>query len=163
MKPILQALLVADHVYVDATTNKKIVTGIFHRMMFGPALVEQPEQPEQPGGGEPNESTTVVPRKIQVPLSGHQSGSPFCYISLTEVRGKQPFVLRYVRLNDEKAIFQTEFQLECNDPLRTIELVFPLLKLPSDKVGYFALELLWNHEPLGCHRISVEEHPQSES
>lgn len=143
MKPVLQALLVADHIYVDKITGKKIVAGIFHRMMFAKAQAVQ--------------SVDEGAIRIEVPLGGQQSGSPFCYISLTEVRGKQPFTLRYVNLEDDKPLFQTEFEIECNNPLETVEAVFPLPRFPADKPGHFALELLWGQEPLGCHRITVAE------
>ncbi|MCC7475555.1 MAG: hypothetical protein IT425_09180 [Pirellulales bacterium] len=148
MKPILQALLMADHVYVDAATKKKIVVGIFHRMTFAT---------KREGLEAPNADGT---RQIQVPLSGHLSGSPFCYVSLTEVRGKQPFTLRFVHLDEDRALFQTTFEVECNNPLETIEAVFPLPYLPVKGPGHYALELLWGMEPLGCHRIVAVEGPQ---
>ena len=142
MKPVLQALLVADHVYVDIATNKKVVAGIFHRLTIRTRTAE--------AAGEDKV-------KIQIPLSGHQLGSPFCYISLTEIRGSQPFTLRYVNLEDDKALFQTEFNAECSNPLETIEAVFPLPALPIPGPGHYALELLWGQEPLGCHRITIVE------
>ena len=156
MRPILQALLVADHVYVDAATNKKIVAGIFHRLLLAKAKVETVDQPVGEISGE-------GARKIEIPIGGHQPGSPFCYISVTEVRGKQPFTLRYVNLDDDKALFQTEFQLECANPLETVEAVFPLPVLPAREAGHYALELLWGQEPLGCHRITIIATPQPES
>jgi len=86
-----------------------------------------------------------------------QSGSPFCYISLTEVRGRSSFELRYVDLAEDKVLFGTQFEIDCNNPLETVELVFPLPLLPGSRPGTFVLELLWNNEPLGYHRITVEE------
>ena len=150
MKPVLQALLVADHVYIDKVTGKKVVAGIFHRLWFKKAQ-RVPEINAEQG--------TI---KIEIPASGHQSGSPFCYISLTELRGKQPLALRYVRLDDYKVIFRTEFTIECQNPLETIAIVFPLPVLPTHTPGIFALELLWNEEPLGSHRLIVEELKEGE-
>jgi hypothetical protein len=136
--------LVADHVYIDAGTGKKIVAGIFHRMTLTPAKLE------------PTGENTV---RLEVPAGGHQSGSPFCYISLTEIRGKQPFTLRYVSLEDDKALFEMQFMAECQDPLETVEAVFPLPALPVLGPGHYAIELLWGQEPLGCHRITMIEQP----
>lgn len=152
MKPILQALLVADHVYVDAATNKKIVAGIFHRMSIAKSNIEEEVKKSEDGT-----------RKLEIPQSGHRSGSPFCYISLTEIRSNQKFTLRFVNLEDDQALFQTEFEASCNNPLETIEAVFALPVLPLKGAGHYALELLWDQEPLGCHRITVVEPTQTES
>ncbi len=156
MKPILQALLMADHVYVDAATKKKIVAGIFHKLVLFPPKLEPVPGPEGEYSGE-------SVQRIQIPVAGQKSGSPFCYLSVTEVYGKQAFTLRYVNLDDDKAIFQTEFQLEGKDPLETIEFVLPLPELPSKAAGHYALELLWGLEPLGCHRITIEKSSTTES
>ena len=144
MKPVLQALLVADHVYADAATGKKIVAGIFHRLMF-----KRPPPPEEPG-----QQTASV---VHIGSGGHRAGSPFCYLSLTEVRGEQSFELRYVDLGTDTAIFGTKFTFKSNNPLHTIEHILPLPTLPAAKPGVFALELLWNNESLGSHRIIVDE------
>jgi hypothetical protein len=153
LKPIVQALLVADHVYTDKATNKKIVAGIFHRLWFRkPGDVPRP--PDDPAlGTQPGEAKGT----ISVPPGGYNAGSPFCYISLTEVHGKQPFELRYIDLSSDQVIFGTKFGIECNDPLQTIEMVLPLPPLPAVKAATYTLELFWNDEALGAHRITVAE------
>ncbi len=147
MKPVLQALLVADHIYVDAITGKKIVCGIFHRILF---TENQPDQVQGEGG----ESNLKM---IQISPGGQRAGSPFCYISMTDVRGEQDFELRYVDLADDKALLQTKFRVTSKDPVQTVEIVLPLPAFPASKPGTFALELLWNNEPLGSHRINVDK------
>jgi hypothetical protein len=145
VKPTLQALLVADHVYTDKTTGKKIIAGVFHRIWFAkPKTIERSEEGKI---------------EIKVPPGGMQAGSPFCYISLTEVRGSQKFTLRYVHLNEDKSIFSGEFQVNGSSPIETLEVVVPLPPLVAAQAGVFALELLWNDEPLGSHRISFVEIP----
>lgn len=145
MKPLLQALLVADHVYVDQTTGKKVIAGIFHKFRFAPT--NRSEQEAAPDGK----------IRIQIPPGGHRAGSPFCYISLTEVHNKQRFTLRYVALSDERVFFESSIDVDCPDPLQTVEIVLPLPMLPATQAGVFALELLWNRECIGSHRIIVEE------
>ena len=146
MKPILQALLVADHVYEDKNTSKKVVAGIFHHLWYRKA--EDAIQDNKEDGT----------RKIQVSPGGLKAGSPFCYISMTELRNKPSFSLRYVKLSDEKVFFHTDFTVDCNNPLEIVEIVLPLPTLPADSPGTYALELLWNKdEPLGSHRIIAEE------
>ena len=145
MKPILQALLVADHVYQDKATGKKIVAGIFHNLYYHKTPPSSTEGDKQ----EPN--------TVRVTAGGHRAGSPFCYISLTEVRGEQEFELRYVDLNDDKPLIQTTFRVNSPSPIDTIEAIIPLPALPVGKAGTFALELLWCNEHLGAHRIKVIE------
>jgi hypothetical protein len=148
IRPTLQALLVADHIYTDHETQKKVVAGIFHQL-----ITISPSPPASANAGE-------------APISIHnlrRAGSPFAYASLTDVRGKQEFVLRYVDLGTDNVIFQYEIEVQSDDPLASAELAIPLPLIPSSKEGTFALELLWNNEPLGSYRIQVKSqklHPQ---
>jgi len=142
VKPILQALLLADHVYRDPT-GKHVIAGTFNKMVFAKRGAE-PKTVEIDG-----EEKQIIPGGVQI-------GSPHVYISLTELRGKTQCVLRYVNLEQDKALFQTHFAVECADPLETVELVLPMPMLPH-VAGVHALELLCNDEPIGSHRIIVEE------
>ena len=142
MKPLLQALLLADHIYQDLT-GKHIIAGTFNKMV----VVK--------GAAAPKTVEIDGEEKHRV-LGGGQPGNPYAYISLTDIRGKIECVLRYVNLEHDKALFQTKFTVECADPLQTVELVLPLPKLPP-VAGVYALELLCGDEPLGSHRIIVEE------
>ncbi len=141
MKPVLQALVVADRVYEDKATGKKIIAGTFSRLLF-----RKPAQQGQP---------------LSIPPSGAQAGSPFAYISLTDIHGVANLTLRYVRLDDLEArpIFQTDgINVKCEDRLATVELAIPLPPLPITK-GVFAVEILCEGELLGSHKIVVAEAP----
>lgn len=143
MKPLLQSILVADHIYTDAATGKKIITGVFHNLGFvSPKAME--EHVEREGA-------------VPIPKAGFGAGAPFAYISMTDVRGEQEFALRYVDLSDESVLFEFGLRITSTDPLQTNEAVIPLPKLPANTDGVFALELLWNEEPLGSFRIQVKE------
>jgi hypothetical protein len=150
VKPILQALLLADHVYTDSVTGKKIVAGIFHSVFIRRDLPEELKKALE--GAEV---------KVRVRASGYQAGSPFCYVSMTEVRGEQHFQLRFVDLADESALLEGGFAATSTNPLDTIEIIIPLPTLPITKTGNYALELLWNSEPLGVHRLKVVEAPEA--
>ena len=143
MKPLLQALLLADRIYRDVDSNKHVIAGVFNRLWF------------KKDGATPR---TVVVDGVerQVIAGGVQAGSPSAYISLTEIHGAIDCVLRYVDLHEDKAIFQCGFRIECGNPLETVELTLPLPTLPP-KAGIFALELLCDGEPVGSHRVIVEE------
>lgn len=134
-KPVLKALLVADHVYKDSTSGKIIVCGIFHNIF----LRRTSEQP---------------PAFTEV-QNGFAAGSPFAYVAVTEAKGSHTLNLRYVNLATDLVYFQVELKVECKDPLLTIDIPVPLPVLPMEK-GVYALELLWNsNDPMGSFRITV--------
>ena len=83
MKPVLQSLLLADHVYSDQATGKKIVAGVFNR-------VQRMKAPPKPPEGE-------VPRPVPIPAGGLAS-TPFVYMAITELRGKTDFILELTDL-----------------------------------------------------------------
>ena len=142
-KPILQAILVADHIYTDKMSGKNIVAGIFHDLYFF-----DPQQLQQ----------LTESGKAPLPFApGQRSGSPYAYVSLTEVHGNQQFQLRYVNVANEKLHFDCNLDVQCKDPLATVELIVPLPALPANEPGAFALELLWKGEPLGSFRIAVKQ------
>jgi hypothetical protein len=143
VKPVLQALLVADRVYEDKATGKKMIVGTFSRMHF---------QQKKMTAGE----------AFQIPVVGLQAGSPFAYISITDVHGVADLVVRYVRLDAEdetrqEPIFCTNtISVKCEDRLATVELIVPLPMLPM-VAGVFALEVMCEGGILGAHRIVVED------
>ena len=147
MKPVLQALLVADHIYQDKKTGKSIVAGIFHQLLFKKA--------EDVQAALKQEGT-----QIAIP-GGLAAGSPYAYVSLTDIRGEQEFTLRYVYLNEDRSLFNTKFRVKSKNPLDTVECIFALPALPTEKAGVYALELIWNDTdagtPIGSFRIHVQE------
>lgn len=247
-KPVLQSLILADHVYEDKLTGKRIIAGVFNRIIRGvrvikeipapsppsfspptfslpspqpavpsqaahaappPSAPVQPSEPSfvNPGQGVPDvppsyqepaadespapvqrapisdapqapspppqappatpAQTTFTPppvqpgqRVLEIPPTGLQSGSPFAYLSLTEVRGLTPFILQLVSLEDDTQLFRSDLRVECHNPLYTIELTVPLPPIAPPKAGIYALELLYNHEILGSLRIVVEDAAQ---
>jgi hypothetical protein len=152
IKPILQALVLADNVYVDRMTGKFIIAGTFtHLFVFNP--IPQPDATADPVVG--------GMRKLG-PHEVFSTGSPFAYISLTNVRGKVPLELRYVDLGENTAMLKFELAVEGDDPLKTIEMAVRLPRLPP-KIGTYALELLADDELLGSHRVSVIDAPNQDN
>ena len=141
MKPVLQALLIADKIYDDKSTGKKVIAGTFNTLITGELPLEQ-RQDEQ------GNTHSIIP-------GGLKAGSPTAFISMTELRDEYPFVLRYVDLDDNRVLMQCNFKVRCIDPLQTVELAIPLPELPSPHPGVFALELLCRDEPMGSLRINV--------
>lgn len=142
--PVLQALLVADHVYQDRGTGKYLICGVFS------VLYKVPE-----GAGPTVEEINKGVRLEKV----RTAGSPQVYLSLTELNGKKSFQLRYVDLQDNSVLFVISFDLSCSDPLQTVEGSIALPLLPSPRYGVYALELLCEDELLGTHRVQVQKSP----
>ena len=149
MKPVLQALLLADRVYEDKTTGKKVIAGTFNRLWFSKQGSQKPREVETDGV------------KRQVIPGGMHAGSPCAFISLTDIRGPISCVLRYIDLEDNQLLLETAFQLRCDDPLQTVEVAIQMPPLPTKKAGIHALELLCNDDPIGSLRITVEELKES--
>jgi len=144
MKPVLQALLLADHVYEDKATGKKVIAGTFTKLQFA-KKVAIPTVKDAQG------------REVRVLPAGVDAGSPTLYLSITEIVNKAEFVLRYVDLANNQALFETNLEITTESPLAIVEAAIPLPKLPTPHAGAFSIELLWNNEILGSHRIILEE------
>ncbi|HEY2415937.1 MAG TPA: hypothetical protein VGI40_27090 [Pirellulaceae bacterium] len=114
----------------------------------------QPPQPLNPNNLQPGQ------RVLEIPPTGLQSGSPFAYLSLTEVRGAMAFILQLVNLEDDSQLFRSDLRVECHNPLLTVEMTVPLPPISPPQAGIYALELMWNNEILGSLRIIVEDAAQ---
>ena len=166
-RPVLQALVLADHVYKDAFTGKMVIAGTFNRLCVGKSKPpEEKQSPSQQGENAPQQQGENAPQQPGGPrkLKAHEIsrvGSTAAYISLTEVRGMVPLELRYVDLADNRTVLRVEFAVRSDDPLSTIEAVIPIPPMLAPHVGVFALELLSDNEPVGSHRVTVSALPGS--
>jgi len=171
--PVLQALLVADQIYQDQATGKFVICGIFGSIFFIPHENETGSENSPPAnsGGQPA-GRSVENSGAQLPGSAAPApqqmslnrlirvGSPYAYVSLTEVHGQRSFELRYVDLKENTVVFAFEFKVDCRNPLETVQLSLPLPALPVLHEGVFVLELLCEGELLGSHRILTKRQPQ---
>lgn len=142
MKPILQALLLCDRVYQDRS-GKFIIVGVFDHWFFKPRV----------GGVEhsqPVEEQVITPAEIQ------DVGTPWVYISLTDVKGPTKLELRFENLTGAEVYFSAVFEVSSPDPLQSVQIGMPVPKLPS-KAGDYILELLHDNVSLGAHRVKISE------
>ena len=144
MKPVLQALVLADRVYNDAQSGKKIIAGTFTRFWFSKAPAYK--EIDQPDG-----------TKRRLLAGGLQAGSPWMYLSLTDVIDGTKLILQFVKLEDQKILFGTEIILKCDDRLKIVEVVMPLPMLPINGKGIYAFEVMCDGEMLGSYRIVADE------
>lgn len=161
-KPVLQALVLADHVYQDRHTGKMIIAGTFTRMTrgshpAGPLMVRTKlgidglpvpvlDKPE----GQPEAPTPVHPATVGI------AGSPFVYVCLTNIHTSAKLELRYVDLSDHKILMRCGMAVQCNSPLLAVELSVPApTPLPAPHDGVYSMELICEEELLGSWRVNV--------
>ncbi|OHB71405.1 MAG: hypothetical protein A2V70_15735 [Planctomycetes bacterium RBG_13_63_9] len=144
MKPVLQALVLAERVYTDIT-GKKIIAGTFNRVQF--TRTTQFVQERQSPSGE----TKYFVR------GGVHGGSPYAYISLTDVVDNTQLTLQFVNLTKNVVILEQQLTVQCDGRLQTIEIVAPLPPLPVCEAGVYAFEVVCEEAILGSHRVIAEE------
>src|ERR1700677_3492979 len=142
MKPVLQALVLAERIYSDAQTNKKVICGTFNQLVVG--MVQLVAQ--KPDGSIVN----LIP-------GGTDMGSPSVFISLTDVVDGTEIALQFVNQTKNIVLLQTGFKLQVKDRLQTIEIVAPLPSMSQivKETGIYSLDILCEGEILGSHRLVV--------
>ena len=145
MKPILQALLLCDRVYVDVS-GKFIIVGVFDRWLY------KLPKPAAPGNEvvEPGSEVKKTINEIQ------DVGTPWAFISITDVKGPTKLELRFEQLTGSEVFFSAGIEVSSEDPLSSVKIGIPVPKLPS-KAGDYILELLHEDVSLGSHRVRIEE------
>jgi hypothetical protein len=184
LKPVLQALVLADNVYQDKFTGKMIIAGTFNQLFIikpheksvepqppHPQAVQPapplPSAPPTPPSMQPPQPMQQQPMQPQPPAGGRQmswqeirrSGSPYAYVSLTGLHGSAPMELRYTDLANNSPLFSIKFSVKSDDPLKTVETIVPVPSLPAPHAGAYALELFSENEMLGSHRINALDSP----
>lgn len=146
MKPIVQAFLLADHIYQDKHTGKAIIAGCFTR--YKRYLSSDADEVDSPQD---------APHRMQANQPPTQPGSPYAYLNLVSVKRECTIELRWVRLSDNKVYFWMQAPIRpAKDPLQHVEAIVPLPMLPFEGEGSYALELLTDNEPLATWRVTLE-------
>jgi hypothetical protein len=126
IRPILQALVLADHIYIDAKSGKKIIAGTFNHLASPtfPSFFGRPTFAFL--------SLTDVHGSVTINLK---------YVDLA---------------NNEVLMEMRDLELESpGDPLATVEMVVELPRFPMPHPGVFAFEVYAFEEPIGSLRIHV--------
>jgi hypothetical protein len=143
VKPVLQALVLADRVYQDVT-GKKIIAGTFSGYKFSrrPPVAE---------------ITLPDGSKKRALFGGMSIGAPCAYVSLTDVCDGTKIQIQFINLTKNEVLFGNELSISNIQRLQNVELVLPLPILPIKEAGVYAIEIIWNQEVLGSWRIVAED------
>jgi hypothetical protein len=143
MKPVLQALVLAERIY-ETKDGRKIICGTFNRLESGFAT---PQEIEGPGGGK---QVTIA--------GGTDMGCPSAYVSLTDIVGEITLVFQFVSVSRNVSLFQIEAKVSPLNRLETAEFILDLPPLRDwcREIGVYSLDVLCDNEILGSHRLTVE-------
>lgn len=134
VRPILQALVLADHVYIDAKTGKKIIAGTFNHLAA-------PEFPSFFGRTTyAFISLTEVHGNLPITLKYTDLSTSETLLEIRDLPMEAP-----------------------NDPLATVEMVVELPRFPMPHEGTFAFEVYAYDEQVGTLRIQVSHSAEESS
>jgi hypothetical protein len=128
MKPVLQAILLADRVY-EEKTGKKIIAGTFNRVFLSRTA-------NLPAAHPTNSTKTII-------QGGTDIGCPSVYVSLTDLVPEVDVTLRFVNVSKNQVLLECPVKIQCPDRLATIELVLalpPLGRIVTEP-GTYTLDL----------------------
>lgn len=133
IKPILQALLLADHVYIDSGTGKKVIAGTFNHLTASefPSMFERRKFAFL--------SLTEVRGNVAVMLR---------YVDLA---------------TNDVLMEIPNLSVTEKDPLQTVEIVVEIPHFPMPHPGAYAFEAHAEGELLGFLRIFVSKRAQGSS
>jgi len=167
-QPVLQAMVLADHVYQERT-GKFIIAGTFSNVLLREEQRPTEEPPALPAPEDFSKAAPTAegsPLKNPIDLLGGQrtrfedvarqigwAGSPYLYLALTAVHGTVPATLRFVNLADNEILIEAVMELTAPDPVRVVEYSVPMPPLPISKPGVYSLDLFYNEELLGSWRV----------
>lgn len=156
IKPVLHAMVLADHVYQDRRSGKSVIAGTFTKIVFQPNTEEQ--EPIIDPDTTVNIQDAVDGKKPKTYPAFFDMGSPHMYLALSGVRNDIVLEIRLVDLADAKVLMEGEMPItvKVRDPVAVIEVAVPLPRLPIPrKAGHYSVDLLWHGEQLGAWRIDA--------
>ncbi|MDA0284372.1 MAG: hypothetical protein O3B86_13560 [Planctomycetota bacterium] len=153
LKPVVQAILLADHVYRDADTNKFIVAGIFNRVIRS-AAVSIPKSGESRTAEKASKDAGGTEHLVPA-TSVMQAGNPSLYFAMTDFEGTAELEFHYVDLSDHSILFRLKGTLKFPNRFELVQGKVPIPKLPIPHPGQYSLDVLSDGEILGGIRIVV--------
>jgi hypothetical protein len=131
--PVLQSILLADHIYIDASTNKKVIAGTFNRI-----------------------------RALHVPGHFPRTTWAYLCLTDVTVPVELALRYVDLRTN-QVLMGLGGINAQAKSPLDNVECVVEVPPLPLPHRGVFAFEAHCCGQLLGAVRIVVEENPRDQS
>ena len=125
--PFLQTIVLADHVYIDALTQKKVIAGTFSRL-------RSPQFPAKLGR---NTGAYLVLANCHGELR-----LQIRYVDLQ---------------NENVLMKSSELVIQTDDPLQTQEVVMDVPPFPMPHEGQYIFEVYCNGNQIGGIRVVVEK------
>jgi hypothetical protein len=144
VRPVLQALILADRVYEDKS-GKKIIAGTFNRVLLNRTAHIPKDHP-----------TDETKKLVQ---GGTDIGCPSVYVSLTDVVPELDVTLQFTNVSTNQVLLEMPIKIQCPDRLATVEfaMALPPLGRIVQGPGTYSLDLVWNGEIIGSHRIVAQD------
>jgi hypothetical protein len=129
IQPVLQALVLADQVYVDARTGTKVIAGTFNRLWGR-----------------------------RFPTTYGRTSFAFMCLTEVHGRVELRLVYRDLSDNRELMAVKN-LAVQAQDPLVSIEIMVEIPPFPMPHAGAFAFEVHCGDEVLGSLRVMVSQVP----
>jgi len=133
VRPQLQALMLADHIYVDAATGKKIIAGAFNRL----------SSKEFP-------STAGVSKYTLISLTDVH-GTVSLILRFVDLS------------TGDTLLEMQGLEVHADNPLDTVEMILEIPPLPLPHPGTYALEVYSDNEMIGVLRVFADAQAENES
>jgi len=133
LHPVVQSFILADHVYVDARTGKKVIAGTFNEIRL---------RPQQEAMGR-----EVYAYLAMTNCRGHVE-SHLRHVDLSD---------------ESVLWTSRQIKFEATDPLQTYEVVIEVAQLPFPHPGTYVMEVWCNAQRTGSirlHAVRKEEPPR---
>lgn len=147
--PTLQAMVLADKVYIDRATNKYLIIGTFGILKLRRAATRDAGEPNTEPGSEISGPVHVRSESDVV-----NDGNPSLYLALQGIRCPTTLRLRYQRLDDETVRFEGRIEVDACDPVELVEVATHLPSLAGPP-GRYSLDLLCDGALLGQWRLTI--------
>jgi len=126
-KPVVQALVLADHIYVDAATGKKVIAGAFHALWAG-------------------KFPTKLARTTWAYICLTEvRGSVSVSLKYTDLQTNQVL------------LSTSAVDIKSDNPLASHEMIVEVPPFPMPHAGTYVFEVFSGGESLGSLRLTVAE------